>query len=218
MKNQAVMMSSASVEWTTPKELYGAICETLTMKGYCDIDLACRPENQLCVKGIYANQGVLDAYALPADTKEQRLAKRHAVIKAQKRCAEDVLYAIRHLPAHQTFFCNPPYGYELPIFMKLAWDISRMSTDDGRWCGHTVVCLVPARTDTDWWWKFCVPSKVVFLKGRIKFGGCEHGAPFPSAIVVMNRAYQGYKWMSFDGKALIEKAAYMTEIEQEAQE
>jgi site-specific DNA-methyltransferase (adenine-specific) len=47
-----------------------------------------------------------------------------------------------------------------------------------------VVCLVPARTDTQWWHEYAMKSEIRFIKGRLKFGDAENSAPFPSAIVV----------------------------------
>jgi hypothetical protein len=54
--------------------------------------------------------------------------------------------------------------------------------------GETVVCLVPARTDTGWWWEHCRYGEVRFLRGRVRFGGERSGAPFPSAVVVFDPA------------------------------
>jgi hypothetical protein len=50
--------------------------------------------------------------------------------------------------------------------------------------GATVVCLLPARTDTRWWHDYCSKGEVMLIKGRIKFGNSNNCAPFPSAIVV----------------------------------
>jgi site-specific DNA-methyltransferase (adenine-specific) len=51
--------------------------------------------------------------------------------------------------------------------------------------GVQVVALVPARTDTQWWWDSVIHHEVRFIKGRLKFGNQTNSAPFPSAIVVM---------------------------------
>ena len=49
----------------------------------------------------------------------------------------------------------------------------------------TVVCLLPARTDTRWWHIYVLPSaEIRYLQGRLKFGGGANGAPFPSAVVI----------------------------------
>jgi site-specific DNA-methyltransferase (adenine-specific) len=51
--------------------------------------------------------------------------------------------------------------------------------------GVTVVCLIPARTDTRWWHDYAAKGEVRFLRGRVRFEGSVSGpAPFPSAVVV----------------------------------
>ncbi len=71
---------------------------------------------------------------------------------------------------------NPPYGREIINWMEKAY----LSWRDGA----TVVCLVPARTDTNWWHYYAMKGDVVFIKGRLKFGGSKNSAPFPSALVI----------------------------------
>lgn len=72
---------------------------------------------------------------------------------------------------------NPPYGREIGAWMKKAHESARG--------GATVVCLVPARTDTRWWHEYVANHEVRFVRGRLKFGGSKSNAPFPSAVVVM---------------------------------
>ena len=74
---------------------------------------------------------------------------------------------------------NPPYGKEIGKWMEKAYTESRTA-------GATVVCLVPARTDTAWWHDYAMKGNITFLRGRLKFGGCKNNAPFPSAIVVFD--------------------------------
>ena len=71
---------------------------------------------------------------------------------------------------------NPPYGRTIGKWMKKAYEASLY--------GATVVCLVPARTDTKWWHDYAMKGEIEFIKGRLKFGGSENPAPFPSAVVV----------------------------------
>lgn len=73
---------------------------------------------------------------------------------------------------------NPPYGREIGKWMRKAYEESRR--------GATVVCLVPARTDTAWWHTYAMKGSVTFLRGRLKFGTATSGAPFPSAVVVFH--------------------------------
>ena len=76
-----------------------------------------------------------------------------------------------------TCWMNPPYGREIGRWVAKA----RRSAEEN---GATVVCLLPARTDTRWWHEHCSLGHITFIKGRLKFGGSKNGAPFPSAIVV----------------------------------
>ena len=74
---------------------------------------------------------------------------------------------------------NPPYGREIRDWIRKAYEASQG--------GATVVCLVPARTDTAWWHDYCVKGEVRFLRGRVKFlrpEGKVNSAPFPSAVVI----------------------------------
>jgi len=71
---------------------------------------------------------------------------------------------------------NPPYGRTIGLWMKKAYEEAQK--------GALVVCLVPARTDTQWWHEYAAKGTVHFLRGRLKFGGSENSAPFPSALVV----------------------------------
>lgn len=72
---------------------------------------------------------------------------------------------------------NPPYGRDIGTWMDKAYNSARKN-------GATVVCLVPARTDTKWWHTYSVRGEITYLKGRLKFGDGKNAAPFPSAVIV----------------------------------
>ena len=78
-----------------------------------------------------------------------------------------------------TCWCNPPYGREIAAWMAKARESAEHSA--------TVVCLVPARPDTDWWWTNALCGEVRFIRGRLKWPGSETAAPFPSAVVVLKK-------------------------------
>ena len=80
--------------------------------------------------------------------------------------------------SNDVVFMNPPYGREIKKWIKKAYEESLN--------GATVVCLIPARTDTMYWHDFIFDKAddIRFLKGRLKFGNGKNSAPFPSAIVV----------------------------------
>jgi len=90
---------------------------------------------------------------------------------------------------------NPPYSKARQFFAKAAQEARD---------GATVVCLPPARTDTQWWHAHVYDAathayrpgvSVRFVKGRLKFLGPDGhpivdknghpvGAPFPSVVVI----------------------------------
>jgi phage N-6-adenine-methyltransferase len=83
-------------------------------------------------------------------------------------------------PWHGVCWMNPPYGRNIGRWIKKAFDSSRQ--------GATVVCLLPARTDTRWWHEYVVHAdEVRFLQGRLRFGASSTGAPFPSAVIVFRQ-------------------------------
>ena len=81
-------------------------------------------------------------------------------------------------PWHGRCWMNPPYGKRIAKWIRKAWESSLQ--------GATVVCLLPARTDTRWWQDYVLPfaTKIEYIRGRLRFGGMRSSAPFPSAIVV----------------------------------
>lgn len=72
---------------------------------------------------------------------------------------------------------NPPYGRTIGKWMKKAFEESKKNN-------ATVICLVPARTDTAWWHDYAMKGTIEFIRGRLKFGNSKNSAPFPSALVV----------------------------------
>lgn len=76
---------------------------------------------------------------------------------------------------------NPPYGREIAKWMRKAIEEAQD--------GATVVCLIPARTDTAWWHDYALLGEIRFVRGRIRFGrplARNHDAPFPCAVVVFH--------------------------------
>ena len=76
--------------------------------------------------------------------------------------------------AGRRVFCNPPYGPGLAKWMERGLE------------ADLAVFLVPARTDTKWFHDMVLPKakEIRFLKGRLKFGGSQNSAPFPSMVVI----------------------------------
>jgi site-specific DNA-methyltransferase (adenine-specific) len=100
-------------------------------------------------------------------------------------------------------FMNPPYGpaeracvqpCTKKRCVKRGHHLDRDFPGIGAWvkkafeeslAGATVVCLLPASTDTAWWHTYCQRQEHEFIRGRIRFEGSRFTAPFPSVIVVM---------------------------------
>lgn len=75
-------------------------------------------------------------------------------------------------------FCNPPYSRELPKWAKKCYEESRKPNT-------LVVMLVPARTDTAWFWDWIYgKAEIRFVRGRLHFNDSKQGAPFPSMVIV----------------------------------
>lgn len=69
---------------------------------------------------------------------------------------------------------NPPYGRRIAEFIKKAHESNAL-----------VVGLLPARTDTKAFHDHIYgKAEIRFVKGRLKFSGAKHSAPFPNMVVI----------------------------------
>jgi len=87
-------------------------------------------------------------------------------------------------------FCNPPYGRQLGMWVKKAYEEAKYGT--------TIVLLIPARTDTSYFHDYIYGhAEVRFIRGRLVFvdedgmpckdaKGHSMPAPFPSMVVIYN--------------------------------
>lgn len=103
-------------------------------------------------------------------TKDNAKCERF-ITKEQDALSENVFW-------HGTCWMNPPYGRGIGKWIEKAYLTAKS--------GNSVVCLVPARTDTSWWHDYCMKGDITFIRGRLKFGDSKNSAPFPSAIVVFS--------------------------------
>jgi site-specific DNA-methyltransferase (adenine-specific) len=79
-------------------------------------------------------------------------------------------------------FCNPPYGRGVGVWLEKAHNEVLLGD-----CPLAVL-LVAARTDTIWFHDFVLgKADIRFVRGRIKFGGSNTNAPFPSMIVIYKK-------------------------------
>lgn len=87
-----------------------------------------------------------------------------------------------------TVFMNPPYS-DCENWMRKAYGASQD--------GATVVCLMPAKTDTIWWHEFAMKGEIRLFQGRLCYGDQQNKrAPFPSAVIVFRPAV--FKLESWD--------------------
>ena len=94
------------------------------------------------------------------------------------KCARHFTLAQDGLAQEWTGTCwmNPPYGRTIGLWLRKAYESAL--------AGATVVCLIPARTDTAWWHDYAMKGEIRYIRGRVKFAGHKWNAPFPSAIVI----------------------------------
>lgn len=82
-------------------------------------------------------------------------------------------------------WCNPPYGSDIGKWVKKSYSASTR--------GATVVCLLPARTDTRWFHDWVLgKAELRFIKGRLTFEGAKNPAPFPSMLAIFRPVVSGY--------------------------
>jgi phage N-6-adenine-methyltransferase len=126
-----------------------------------------------------------DMWATPQDF-FQRLVDRFGEFTLDPCCLPSSAKAPRYFTpdddglaqdwAGERVFMNPPYGREIGKWMRKALESSL--------AGATVVCLVPARTDTAWWHDCATRGEIEFVRGRLRFGDAKKDAPFPCALVI----------------------------------
>lgn len=82
-------------------------------------------------------------------------------------------------------YMNPPYGREIGDWVAKAHETAKSGAG-------SVVCLVPARTDTAWWHDHVMEAtEIRLVRGRLKFNDKAGSAPFPSAVVVFRSGEVG---------------------------
>jgi phage N-6-adenine-methyltransferase len=87
--------------------------------------------------------------------------------------------------SRETVFMHPPHDSSISSWMQKAWE----STENGA----TVVALVPASTDAEWWHLYAMKaSEIRFVRGRLRYW--DPGlikAPSASALVIYKPNHRG---------------------------
>ena len=158
----SVHFSSATPEWSTPQEFF----DRLNALHDFTLDPCSTHANAKCSKHYTIDDDGLAhswqgerVFMNPPYGDPEHVCKPNC---KKKRCKERGYH-------------NQTYKPGIIDWMRKAYEESRGSA--------LVVCLVPARTDTAWWHDYAAKGEIVFVKGRLKFGGQKNSAPFPSAVI-----------------------------------
>jgi phage N-6-adenine-methyltransferase len=85
---------------------------------------------------------------------------------------------------------NPPYGRGIERWVRKAYESAQTTAE-------VVVCLLPVRTDSRWWWQWVTKAdERRFLHRRLRFGQGPNRAPFPSAVVVFRNPEHALWWVA----------------------
>lgn len=158
--NQGMFTSKTDL-WATPQEFFDKIN---TEFGF-ELDVCALPENAKCerfftpeVDGLKQEwTGVV--WMNPPYGNPEHACKRKC---KKKVCEKRGYHVAQYIPG-------------IVDWMEKAYEASLN--------GATVVCLVPARTDTEWWHDYCMKGEIRLVKGRLSFNDTGT-APFPSAVVI----------------------------------
>ncbi len=162
----AALFSSKTDLWATPQDLF----DVLHREFHFQVDVCALPENAKCpiyftpeIDGLKQEwkPGIVHWMNSPYGPAE-RVCKSNC---KKKTCQKRGWH-------------NTAYRAGIDDFMKKAHASAK--------AGALVVCLVPARTETKWFWNYARYGEVRLLPGRLKFGDGKGTAPFPSAVIVFH--------------------------------
>jgi phage N-6-adenine-methyltransferase len=158
------MMSSETDMWATPKDFFVKLAKEFDFT----LDVCALPENAKCNRyfspkqdGLKQNWSDTFVWMNPPYGNPEHPCKKNC---KKKKCVSRGYHIDHYIPG-------------IIDWMKKAYEESQ------RW-GNTIVCLVPARTDTEWWHKYAMKGEIRLVEGRLKFNDGEGTAPFPSAVVI----------------------------------
>lgn len=166
-KTMGVMFSSENQIWETPQDLF----QKLDEEYHFTLDVCALPQNAKCEKyytpevdGLKQNWEGNTCWMNPPYQEPEKPCKPNC---KKKKCAER--------------------GYHTSEYIPGQVDWIRKAYEESQKPNTKVVCLIPSRTDTKLWHNYVMlASEIRFVKGRLKFGNADTGAPFPSAIVVFD--------------------------------
>lgn len=92
---------------------------------------------------------------------------------------------------------NPPYGRVINKWVQKAYESAKSGS------ANLVVCLVPARTCSEWWHEYCMKGEIWLIRHRLKFGGSKINAPFPNAVVIFKKNETGNNFKTIDRHGIL---------------
>jgi len=163
--NTDVMFSSKTDLWPTPQSFF----DELNAEFNFTLDPCATQDNAKCAKYYTKDDDGL-AHDWSRDIVFMNLPYGDPEIPCRSNCAKK--------RCHER-------GYHINEYIPGIADFIRKAHEESQ-KGATVVCLVPARTDTRWFHDYVYgkADEIRFIKGRLKFGEATNSAPFPSMVVV----------------------------------
>jgi len=175
-----VLMKSEKQDWETPPELFDPVNELF----HFDLDVCATADNTKCKRFISPEDNAFE--------KRWLIETGPSLVKSAT-CWMNPPYGRPEQP------CEPPGKCKKKRCEKRGFHVQQYIPGIGDWVNRacaqsdkdsskaTVVCLLPARTDTQWFQIVWDRARLLcFLVGRFKFVGADAGAPFPSVIAVFS--------------------------------
>lgn len=103
---------------------------------------------------------------------------------------------------HGTVYMNPPYGKAIDAWVAKLVDAYKSNEI------KEAIALVPSRTDTEWMSRFA-EFWICNVRGRLKFGGNDNSAPFPSCVVYLGKNPKKF-WKTFSAMGDVRPPAVKT--------
>jgi phage N-6-adenine-methyltransferase len=167
--NTQLMFSSATAEWATPQAFF----DRMNAEFHFETDVCATSENAKCSR-FYTEEcdGLAQVWEGACWMNPPYGEPEHPCKLAckKKRCVKRGCHCLVYVPG----ICD---------WIKKAYESARTT-------GATVVCLLPARTDTAWWHDYCMKAEFRLVRGRLNFGDGKAPAPFPSAVVIFRPPHQ----------------------------
>ncbi|CAI6292677.1 phage N-6-adenine-methyltransferase [Bacillus subtilis] len=161
------MMSSNTDLWGTPQDFFDKLNEEF---GF-ELDVCAIPENAKCknfftpeLDGLKQDWNESSVFMNPPYGNPEHPCKKNC---KKKKCIERGYHIDHYIPG-------------IVDWMQKAYEESQ------KW-GNTIVCLVPARTDSGWWHKYAMKGEIRLVEGRLKFNDGKRTAPFPSAVIIFGK-------------------------------